>query len=191
MRRPRAEAHAAFRARAVPGLRPEALRPPARSSLSARATGITGAKEARCPKGPRLGRPGRPMAAESAARLLEDAAMARREAPALPKGSADNRRNGSALRRAIPSLLGGPREDGRTRRLHKEYGRRCLRAFLIPPLQGEGGSARSAESGGVSSQVPPPGRLRRHPPRAEVGCFRLRQSKMPNSGKPEFGCGEG
>jgi hypothetical protein len=46
----------------------------------AEAIGLTGAKEARCPKGPRLGRPGRSTAARSAARLPEDAAVARREA---------------------------------------------------------------------------------------------------------------
>jgi hypothetical protein len=35
--------------------------------------------------------------------------------------------------------------------------------LLIPPLQGEGGSARSAEPGGVTLQAPPPDRLRRSP----------------------------
>jgi len=46
----------------------------------------------------------------------------------------------------------------------------AIRAILlIPPLKGEGGSARSAEPGGVMAPIPPPGRLRRSPSPASVG----------------------
>jgi hypothetical protein len=160
MRRPRAGDDVTLSARAVPGLRPEALGPPARSSLTVRAVGFTGAKEARCPKGPRLGRPGRPMAAESAARLLEDAAMARREAPALPKGSAENRRNGSALRRTIPSLLGDPGKTGVPGAFTKNTGGGALASSYPSPERG--GSAREARRGGVTSKNPHPARIACH-----------------------------
>ena len=75
------------------------------------------------------------MAAESAARLLEDAAMARREAPALPKGSAENRRNGSALRRAIPSLLGDPGKTGVPGAFTKNTGGGALALILGLPAE--------------------------------------------------------
>jgi hypothetical protein len=41
--------------------------------------------------------------------------------------------------------------------------------FFIPPLQGEGGYARSVEPGGVMAPTPPPDRLRRSPSPASVG----------------------
>ena len=83
------------RARAVPGPRPEALGPPARSSLMVRSPwlcpmlGLTGC----VPQGGRsLGPSGRSIAARSAARLPEDAAVARREARAFWKRNAHTRK---------------------------------------------------------------------------------------------------
>src|SRR5437867_1254886 len=71
-------------------------------------------------------RNGRPT--KSAARCRkENAAMARREAPVLSRGSAATKNNGCATWRAIPlSLERGVRkreEDGPTRGLAKQYGR--------------------------------------------------------------------
>ena len=109
------------RARAVPGPRPEALGPPARSSLMVRSPWL-------CPmlKGPLLrkgarleGPSGRPIAARSAARLPEDAAVARREARRIAHPVCAHRarlfatcahiRNGCASRRATPSIFSGER----------------------------------------------------------------------------------
>ena len=77
---------AAARARAVPGLHPGALRPPARSWLTARAV-----RRARGPTGATLrkgslsqGRRRSEKAAESVARLPRKRRTARREAPRVP-----------------------------------------------------------------------------------------------------------
>ena len=77
------------------------------------------------------------MAAGSAARLLEDAAMARREAPAYRevRGHQTKWKRPSA-RHSL--MIEGPREDGRTRRLHKEYGRRSVGSYPSPERGGSG-----------------------------------------------------
>ena len=72
------------RARAVPGPRPEALGPPARSSLMVRSPWLCPMLGLIPPQGDgSLGPSGRPIAARSAARLPEDAAVARRRARVL------------------------------------------------------------------------------------------------------------
>jgi hypothetical protein len=86
-RRPRAEGYRAFRARAAPGLRPEAQGPPARSWLTARAIASPEARNAPMLRKGSAGPGARPGKKPPKARpgCRKTPLVARREAPACRK----------------------------------------------------------------------------------------------------------
>ena len=151
MRRPRAEGNVPSGARAAPGLRSRAIGPAARSWLTA--AGLKGL-------------------AGSAARRRKDAAMERREAPALPQRSAARH-----MRKRLAALhplgfAGGKREAPprgeklRRIRRRKEYGR-CRAPAVRLPANGErerktghDGGADKDNHSGASPKRPAPPRLR-------------------------------
>ena len=100
------------RARAVPGPRPEALGPPARSSLMVRSPWLCPMLNGACPKGPcrRVLREGQ-QPPEARPGCCEDAAVARRRARVLWQQSTHIRKEWSAFWRATPSIFARVRKS--------------------------------------------------------------------------------